>query len=223
MGRPRLLRAGLGAARGSVRRRGGAGLAAAGRRRAPRQRPARQRGGPGEAQATGANPTDRGECGSTRQLLTDGQGRPSALVLSGATRTARQQPAALRDATVSAPPAPVEGAAAADGAGPAAAGPHLTPDRGYAGEECRAAAAARGSTVHLPPTRRAACPLPPPGHPDRHPPRRWGVEVAHRWCHRGRRLRLRWEQRPAHSRACVQLAAGLIGYRKLRQARALPA
>ena len=61
--------------------------------------------------------------------------------------------------------------------------------------------------MHLPPQRSAECPLPPPGHPERHPPRRWVVEVAHSWFNRFRRLLIRWEKRPEHYLAFVQLAA----------------
>ncbi len=183
-----------------------------------RQGPAGAKGGPGEAQATGANPTDRGKCGSKRHLLTEGQGLPIALVLSGANRTDMKKLAELLDAKVIEPPGP---AAATDGADPADGGPHLTLDRGYDYDECRETAVARGYTVHIPPKRSAEQPLPPPGHPDRHPPRRWVVEVAHSWFNRFRRLLIRWEKRPEHYLAFVQLAACLIVYRKLRHARAL--
>jgi putative transposase len=175
----------------------------------PRQGPAGAKGGAGEAQATGANPTDRGKCGSKRHLLTEGKGLPVALVLSGANRTAMKKLADLLDAKVIEPPAAAE------------AGPQLTLDRGYDYEECREVAAARGYTVHIPPKRSEECPLPPPGHPDRHPPRRWVVEVAHSWFNRFRRLLIRWEKRPEHYLAFVQLAACLIVYRKLRHARRL--
>src|SRR3954451_1945097 len=87
MGRARLLRTGLGPVARGLRRRGGPRLAVAGRRRVPRQGPAREKGGPGEAEATGRNPTDRGKCGTKRHLLTTGEGLPLAVVLSGANRT----------------------------------------------------------------------------------------------------------------------------------------
>jgi len=135
-----------------------------------------------------------------------------ALVLSGANRTDMKKLAELLDATVIEVPPPTEAGAAER---------HLALDRGYDYDECREAAAARGYTVHIPPKRSAECPLPPPGHPDRHPPRRWVVEVAHSWFNRFRRLLIRWEKRPEHYLAFVQLAACLIVYRKLRHARSL--
>jgi transposase len=95
---------------------------------------------------------------------------------------------------------------------------HRCLGRGYDDDACREAAVARGYTPHIPPQRSAGHPLPPPGHPDRHPPRRWVVEVAHRWCNRFRRLLTRWDKRAADSRGFVQLAACLIIYRKVRHA-----
>ncbi len=99
--------------------------------------------------------------------------------------------------------------------------PHLALDRGYAYDACRAAAAARGYEPHIPPRASAARPLPPPGHPDRHPPRRWVVEVAHAWFNRFRRLLTRTEKRASHYLGFVHLAACLIVYRKVRHARSL--
>jgi transposase len=115
--------------------------------------------------------------------------------------------AALLDATVI-EPAP-------------AAPPHLVLDRGYDYPDCRDAATARGYTAHIPPQASAARPMPPPGHPDRHPPRRWVVEVTHAWFNRFRRRLTRWEQQAAHYLGFVQLAAVLIIYRTVRHARLL--
>ena len=99
--------------------------------------------------------------------------------------------------------------------------PHLVLDRGYDYPACRDEAAARGYTSHIPPRSSAERPLPPPGHPDRHPPRRWVVEVAHSWFNRFRRLLTRWEKQASHYLGFVQLAAVLIIYRKVRHARLL--
>ena len=65
-----------------------------------RQGPVRQKGGPGEAQATGRNPTDRGKPGTKRHLLTEATGIPTALVVTGANRHDMTQLAALLDGTV---------------------------------------------------------------------------------------------------------------------------
>ena len=99
--------------------------------------------------------------------------------------------------------------------------PHLALDRGYDYADCRAAATVRGYTAHIPLSASAAAPLPPPGHPDRHPPRRWVVEVAHSWFNRFRRLLTRTEKQARHYLGRSHLAAVLIIYRKVRHARLL--
>ena len=139
--------------------------------------------------------------------MTEAKGVPTALVLTGAHRHDMTQLAALLDGTV------IEPAAAEP--------PHLALDRGYDYAACREAATARGYTAHIPPKTSAATPLPPPGHPDRHPPRRWVVEVAHSWFNRFRRLLTRTEKQASHYLGFSQLAAVLIIYRKVRHARLL--
>ncbi len=128
-------------------------------------------------------------------------------MLSGANRHDMKKLEELLDAVV-VEPAPAEP-------------PHLALDRGYDYPSCRDQAAARGYTAHIPPRASAERPLPPPGHPDRHPPRRWVVEVAHAWFNRFRRLLTRTEKRASHYLGFVQLAACLIVYRKVRHARSL--
>jgi hypothetical protein len=123
-----------------------------------------------------------------------------------------KQLADLLDATVIAVPPPTAAGATER---------HLALARGDDDDACREAAVARGYVPPIPPKRSAAQPLPPPGDPARHPPRRWVVEVAHRWFNRFRRLLIRWEKRADAYLAFVQLAACLIVYRKLRHARAL--
>jgi len=132
---------------------------------------------------------------------------PLATVLAGANRTDMKKLAALLDAKVYDVPT--------------AEARHLCLDRGYDYAACREAAETHGYTPHLPPKASAAQPLPPPGHPDRHPPRRWVVEVGHSWFNRFRHLLIRWEKRADNYLGFVQLAACRIIYRKLRHARAL--
>jgi putative transposase len=144
-----------------------------------------------------------------RHLLTEGRGIPLATILSGANRPDMKKLADLLDAiVVEVPSAVAEGER------------HLCLDLGFAYDECREAAAARGYTVHIPPPRTAPRPVPPPDDPQRHPARRWVVEVAHSWFNRFRRLLVRWEKKAANYLGFVQLAAVLIIYRKLRHARA---
>lgn len=132
------------------------------------------------------------------------------MVLAGANRPDMQHLADLLDAVLIEQPALL-----------ADEERHLSLDRGYDYATCRAVASARGYTPHIPPKRSTAQPLPPPGHPDRHPPRRWVVEVAHSWFNRFRRILTRWEKRATNYLGFSQLAACLIIYRKLRHARSL--
>jgi putative transposase len=139
--------------------------------------------------------------------LTEGRGIPVAVVVTGANRHDMKKLAELLDAVV------VEPASAE--------APHLVLDRGYDYQSCRDEAIARGYTPHIPAKATAERPLPPPGDPDRHPPRRWVVEVGHSWFNRFRRLLTRWEKQAGHYLGFVHLAAVLIIYRKVRHARSL--
>ncbi len=151
-------------------------------------------------------------------MLTEGSGIPLAMVLSGANRTEMKKLGDLLDAQViEAVPDTVPGAETDE----TREARHLCLDRGYATVECRETAVAHGYEPHIPPRTSAAQPLPPPGDPARHPPRRWVVEVSHSWFNRFRRLLVRWEKKGVNYLGFVQLAACLIIYRKLRHARSL--
>ncbi len=93
------------------------------------------------------------------------------MVLSGANRHDMRQLAALLDAQL------LDCPLVPDPVNPAA-GPQLCLDRGDDDDACRAAATVRGYTPHIPPKRSEDQPLPPPGDPARHPPRRWVVEIV---------------------------------------------
>lgn len=206
MGRPRLLAAGVGGPLGDLRRGNRHRLGLAGRRRVFGQSTPGEKGADGLKQQTGANPTDRAKCGTKRHLLTDGTGVPIACILSEANRTDMKKLADLLDAVVMERPESEQ---------------HLVLDRGYDYADCRQTATQRGYIVHIPPKASAAVPLPPPGDPARHPPRRWVVEVGHAWFNRFRRLLIRWEHQAANYLGFIQLAAVFIIYRKLRHARQL--
>ena len=96
-------------------------------------------------------------------------------------------------------------------------------DRGddYDYDAWRETAQAHGYRPPIPPKASADQPLPPPGDPARHPPRRWVVEVGHAWFNRFRRLLIRWDKQAVNYLAFIQLAACLIIYRKIRHASAL--
>ncbi len=150
-------------------------------------------------------------------MLTEGGGIPLAVVLSGANRTDQKKLGDLLDARLIV--SPPEAAPETDDT---LEERHLCLDRGYATVECRETAVVHGYQPHIPLRTSAAHPLPPPGDPARHPPRRWVVEVSHSWFNRFRRLLVRWEKKGANYLGFVHLAACLIIYRKLRHARSLP-
>ena len=140
--------------------------------------------------------------------MTEGKGILLAIVISGASRTDMKKLGDLLDARMYVGTTPEER--------------HLCLDRGYDYVACRETATAHGYTAHIPPKRSKDHPLPAPGDPDRHPPRRWVVEVGHSWFNRFRRLLIRWDKQAANYLGFLQLAAILIIYRKLRHARSLP-
>ncbi|WP_084051322.1 transposase [Deinococcus hopiensis] len=88
-------------------------------------------------------------------------------------------------------------------------------DRGYDTPACRQLAMDQGLVAHIPKTSAAAQPIPAPGDPQRHPPRRPVVEVGHSWFNRFRRLQTRWEKRQDLYLGFVELTACLITWRKL--------
>jgi hypothetical protein len=49
--------------------------------------------------------------------------------------------------------------------------------------------------------------------------RRWVVEACHSWLNRNRALLIRWSKKPANHLALLQLACGLIAFKKARAAR----
>ena len=160
--------------------------------------PLGKRGTDGVAEATGSNPTDRGKSGSKRHLLTDQKGIPLSVVLSGANRHDMKKLDDLLEATLLYPPLEVR--------------QNLCLDRGYDYAECRMLAEDFGYTPHIPDTSK---PVPAPDDPNRHPPKRWIVEVSHSWFNRFRRLLIRWEKLSLCYLGFVQLAACLIISRKL--------
>ncbi len=168
-----------------------------------------KKGVEGEAQATRRNPTGRGKCGTKRHLLTDGAGVPLAVVISGANRHDMKKLVELLDASLveHEPDSTPE--------------KHLCLDRGYDYQACREQAQEHGYTAHIPPKATPELPLPAPDGPQRHPPRHGVVEVSHAWFNRFRRLLIRWDKLAANYLGFVQLAASLIIYRKIRQARIL--
>lgn len=87
---------------------------------------------------------------------------------------------------------------------------HLCRDKGFDYPETRQAAEARGYVVHTP-QKGLDPPPPPPG--QRHPARRWVGERTNSWHNRFRKLRVRYEKKPANYLGVIHLACLLIVYR----------
>lgn len=49
-------------------------------------------------------------------------------------------------------------------------------------------------------------------------PRRWVVEAAHSWLNRNRAILIRWSKKDENHLALLQLASGLIAFKKARAA-----
>lgn len=123
------------------------------------------------------------------------------MVLSGANRHDMKKLGELLEAVVVPAPLPQEQIEQ-----------HLCLDRGYAYAACRKTAQRYQYITHIPEQDK---PVPAPEDPERHPPRRWVVEVAHSWFNRFRRLLIRWEKLASNYLGFVELAACLILWRKL--------
>ena len=121
------------------------------------------------------------------------------VVVSAANRTDMKVAEATLDSIVVARPTPSE-----------AEPQHLCRDKGFDYPETRQAAESRGYTVHTP-VRGVDTPAPPPQ--ERFPARRWVLERTNSWHNRFRKLRIRYEKKPANYRGLVQFACFLIVYR----------
>jgi transposase len=137
-----------------------------------------------------------------RHLLVEGKGVPLSLTITGANVPDMRQTAEVLDGIVVVRPDPV------------LLPQHLCQDKGYDYETSRQAVAERGYTLHLPP-KGLDTPLPPKGHPARHPARRWVVERAHGWLHKFRKVLIRYERHAFNYLGLLQFACALIVARKL--------
>lgn len=142
---------------------------------------------------TGPNPTDRGKCGTKLSLATDACGVPLAVVVAGANCNDHK----LLGATL----------AGAETVRPSTRGRGhgLCLDKGYDYPITRWLAAAFRYRLHL---RRRGEDRPQ----RRWKPRRWVVERTHSWCHRARRLLVRWEKKADNFLAFVHLTCAIITF-----------
>lgn len=151
--------------------------------------------------AVGANPTDRGKNGTKKSLLVDEQGGPLGVVIAGANRNDCKLLEATIEAIVVERPDPQEQPQ------------HLCLDKGYDNPSGREAAQAARFIPHI---RRIG--EEKVAAQDKHPdgkPRRYVVERTIAWLSRCRAILVRYAKKGRNYLGLIQLACGLIWYRRL--------
>jgi len=149
----------------------------------------------------GKNPTDRGKNGTKRSLVVDQDGGPLGVVIDGANRNDAKLLRATLEAIVVERPDPQEHEQ------------HLCLDKGYDNPSGREAARAAKYTAHIRRIGEEKAAV-----KDKHPdgqPRRWVVERTIGWLNRCRALLVRYAKKGQNYLGLIQLACGLIWYRRL--------
>lgn len=160
--------------------------------------------GPGKARSggdlIGRNPTDRGKNGVKRSILVDEHGGPLAAIVAPANRHDTKLLAETLDAIVVDRPEQSQERPH-----------HLCLDKGYDNPTGHSAADAAGYVAHIRPIGEE--PIAPEERT--HPPRRWVVEACLSWLSRWRGLLVRYEKKASNYLGVMQLACGLLWYRRL--------
>ena len=149
---------------------------------------------------TGPNPTDRGKPGTRRHLVTDAQGTPLGLTLSGVNRHDSMMLAPTLDA--------VPGVRNGQGR-PRRRPSKLHADKAYDHKRCRTQCRARSVTPRI--ARRGIETSQTLG---RH---RWVVERTFAWLAQFRRLAIRYERRADIHLALTTLACAIIRLRQIKR------
>jgi putative transposase len=150
-------------------------------------------------EATGPNPTDRGQRGTTRHVLSDRRGAPVAAQVTAATTHDMNALFDALDHPVVPRPRPA----------PARPQP-LCLDKGHDSPVIEYGVARRHDALPMPHRGEASC-----TGVRRHAPKRWVVERTHAWQNRFRRLLIRWEQTVANYEAMIHVACALMVSRLL--------
>lgn len=153
----------------------------------------------GRGKKSGPNPTDRRRPGSKHHLLTDAQGIPLSVILTGANRHDVTQLMPLVEAIP-----PVRGLRGAPKHKPAL----VQADRAYDSNPLRALLAQRGIDTQI--ARRRT------PHGSGLGKTRWVVERTISWLHQFRQLCIRFERLPSIHEAFLKLGCCLICWRSLR-------
>jgi putative transposase len=147
----------------------------------------------------GNNPTDRGQLGTTRSVLTDGQGLPLGIAVEGANRHDMTLVDATLEAIIIKRPEPT-----------VTHPQHLCLDQGYDYDAVRETLEAWSYTAHIRHRgEEAQATRDIPGYRAR----RWVVERTHAWMNRFRRLLIRWEKKVENYLALLHLACAWLTFR----------
>jgi putative transposase len=165
--------------------------------------PTRCWGRPGSGgKKTGKNPTDRGKVGTKKSLVVDGDGGPLGVVIAGANVVEQKLLKETIEAIVIERPDPDEEEQ------------NLSLDKGYDNPRGREAATEEDYVPHI---RRIGEEKKSCDRSKGHKPRRWVVERAFAWLSKCRGLLVRYDKKDGNYLGLIQLACGLLWYRRLHR------
>ena len=148
----------------------------------------------------GKNPTDRGQSGTKRSLLTAGGGVPIGLAVEGANRNdckmAREPITSIPITRPEPTPEKPQG---------------MSMDQGYDYDEVRELLVEFGFTAHIRARGEEAKALKQAAG---FKARRWVVERTHSWMNRFRRVLIRWDKKVRNYLGFLHLACAYITYRQ---------
>jgi putative transposase len=144
---------------------------------------------------TGPNPTDRAKKGTKRSILTDGDGIPLAIAVSGANVHDIKLLNPTLDSLMLEKPNGDH---------------HLCGDKAYDSDEARMDVRERGYKPHI---RSRGEEKDEKKRSPHKKARRWVVERTHSWLNKFRRLFIRWEKKTENYEAMLHLAAAIITLR----------
>lgn len=140
-----------------------------------------------------------------RSVLTEADGGPIAVTVSGANRHDQAVMQDTLEAVATPPPNPVTGLKQ-----------NLCMDKGYSGAPADATARVFGYEPHC---RQIGTEKLDPSGRKRHPARRWVVERTHAWLNACRGILTRWCKKSSNYLGNLKLACVLIWYRRLHRLR----
>ncbi len=155
-----------------------------------------------EGDARGPNPTDRAKPGTKKSVIVEQGGGPLGVAIAAANVHDTKLLAATIDAIVVQRPDPDKVAQ------------HLCLDKGYDNPTGEAACAAGGYVAHI---RRIGEEKLDRWGQKSYPARRWVVERTLAWLQKCRAILIRYDKKAANYEGLVQLACGLLWYRRLHR------